>query len=324
MNCPRCNAEVADSATFCQNCGTTLRSATSSFSYLPEGVPPWPSSSAQLPASVATLTRMGAQGATHNGVLAEVASAPEPTPPRPRRSARSVFAAAAILILAALVGVGLTLGSLYANGQIAAQAPVKPVTLPTVTATAATTPGATVSPTATGTTTSVLPAPLSFQSIDKTASGDLKASMEVPSDWQEETPQLNNGSAQIHFHPVQQLGIDFDIIRFSSADSASFTSPDNLNQTALSSFTSTQGISNVQSITPATSQRSLGGETWPEQDATFDVTNSGQTLQFHITSIATQHNKEYYNIVFYAPSVVYNEALQKYFQPIFDSFKFTA
>ena len=40
MNCPRCNTELPDSAIFCVNCGSTIRPA--SFSYLPTGVPAWP------------------------------------------------------------------------------------------------------------------------------------------------------------------------------------------------------------------------------------------------------------------------------------------
>lgn len=321
MNCPRCNAEVSDSATFCQNCGSTIRPVTTSFSYLPTGAPPWPSSSAQLPASIATLPRASAQDATQNDLApAQVALTPaEPVRPRPRRSARGVLVATAILILAVLVGTGVTLGSLYTSGQLAAQAPVKPVTLSKATAT--TTPGAAVSPTATS--TSALPSPSSFQNISKTGSADLKASLQFPSDWQEDAPQVTNGTTEINFHPLQ-IPINFGVARLSSADSATVPSADALNQAEIASFQNAQGISNVQSITPVTSQRSIGGGTWPEQDATFDVATSGGTIEYHATSIATQHNKIYYNIVFYAPSVVYNEALQKYFQPIFNSFQFTS
>lgn len=322
MNCPRCNAEVSDSATFCQNCGSTIRPAATSFSYLPSGAPPWPSSSAQLPVSIATLPRLNASDAVQNDTApAQVAPAPaEPVRPRPRRSARSVFVAIGLLILAALVGVGLTLGTLYTNGQLAAQAPAKPVTLPKATATAST-PGASVSPTSTS--TSDLPSPSSFQNISKTGSTDLKASLQFPSDWQEDSPQVTNGTTEINFHPLQ-IPLNFGVARLSSSDSATVPSADALNQAEMASFQNAQGVSNVQSVTPVTAQRSIGGTTWPEQDATFDVATNGGTVEYHATSIATQHDKVYYNIVFYAPSVVYNEALQKYFQPIFNSFQFTS
>jgi hypothetical protein len=326
MNCPRCNAEVPDSATFCQNCGTSIRPATTSFSYLPAGAPPWPTSTAQLPASIATLPRVSANGtdsiAAQNGASSARAAATREAE-RPRRSAGGVLAAAGILVLAVLVGSGLTFFSLYANGQLAAQTPVKPVTLPKATATSAANTQGTPAASSTA-TTNQLPAPTSFQNISKTGSSDLKITMHIPSDWQEEAPQVTNGTTVIHFHPQQQLGIDFTIVRLSSSDSASFPTADDLNQAALASYQSLQGVSNLQSTTPVASQRTLGGATWPEQDATFDVASNSGTIEYHLTSIATQHNKVYYNIVFYAPSVVYSEALQKYFQPIFNSFQFTA
>jgi zinc-ribbon domain len=323
MNCPRCNAEVADSATFCPGCGSAIRPTTTSFSYLPAGAPPWPTSTAQLPASVATLPRLSANGtaaAAQNGTVpAEIITSAKPE--RPRRSPLGILAVTGILVLAVLVGAGLTLGSLYANGQLAAQAPVKPVTLPKTTPTAATTPGASTSPTG---TTSQLPTPSSFQDISKTGSSGLKVSLKYPSEWQEDAPQVSNGTTRIAFHPSQQIGINFVVVRLSPSDATGINSPNDINQIELSSLQSVQGVSNLQSITPVNSQRSIGGETWPEQDATFDVATNSGTVQFHATSIATQHSKIYYNIFFYSPSSVYNEALQKYFQPIFDSFQFTA
>lgn len=326
MNCPRCNAEVPDSATFCQNCGSSIRPTTASFSYLPAGAPPWPTSSAQLPAALATLSPVSTDGndtvAAQNGAAPAQGAVVTKTQ-RPRRSAGSVIVVAALLILAVLVGAGLTLGSLYANGQLAAQTPVKPVTLPKATATApttATTPGTSASPTA---TTDQLPTPTSFQNISKTGSSDLNVSLKIPSDWQEDAPQTTNGTTAIAFHPPQ-IPINFVVARLSSSDSASVPSSDDLNQVEISGFQNGQGVSNLQSMNPVMAQRTIGNETWPEQDATFDVATSSGNVEFHVTSISTQHSKVYYNIIFYAPSSVYNEALQKYFQPIFNSFQFTS
>ena len=58
---------------------------------------------------------------------------------------------------------------------------------------------------------------------------------------------------------------------------------------------------------------------WQEQDAVFSNTNG---VPFHLTTVAVQHNHLYYDIVFYSPTVYYDEAMQKYFQPMFDSFQF--
>lgn len=319
MKCPRCNADVVDSATLCQNCGSPLRPATAAFSYLPTGAPPWPSSSAQLPASLATLPRLDVPGETQNGATSVPLTPVSPVEARPRRSARSILMAAAILILAVVAGVGVTLGSLYTSGQLAAQRPVKPVALPKATATGPA--GTAVSPAPT--TTSDLPSPSSFQSISKSGSDALQVSLQFPSDWQEESPQVSNGTTEISFRPLQ-IPIDFAVARLSSAVSATVPSADALNQAEIQSFQNAQGVSNLQSITPVTPQRTLGGVVWPEQDATFDVATNGGTVQYHVTSISAEHNKIYYNIIFFAPSLVYNEALQKYFQPMCDSFKFTS
>src|SRR5258708_36509198 len=40
MNCPRCNGELSDRGTTCFVCGASTRPAH--FSYLPSGVPSWP------------------------------------------------------------------------------------------------------------------------------------------------------------------------------------------------------------------------------------------------------------------------------------------
>ena len=71
---------------------------------------------------------------------------------------------------------------------------------------------------------------------------------------------------------------------------------------------------------PATTpQRTIGGTQWDEQDASFANRNN---VTFHLTSIAVQRNHLYYDILFYSPQVYYDEAVQKYFQPMFDSFHF--
>src|SRR5579883_896807 len=46
MQCSRCLTELPDATTYCSNCGSFLRSdptgASTVFSYLPAGAPPWP------------------------------------------------------------------------------------------------------------------------------------------------------------------------------------------------------------------------------------------------------------------------------------------
>ena len=330
MNCPRCNAEVVDSATFCQQCGSTIRPV--SFSYLPAGAPPWPTSTAQLPAYVGTLPQSGSNG---SGTATATQTSTFPSreggvatqkPERPRRLGMGVFALIGIFVLTGIVGTGATLLSLYANGQIGGRTPTKIVSLPKATPTAAapaTTPGTGATPAATATgTTNVLPTPTAFQNISSKGSSSLQVTLKFPSDWVEDAPQTSTDETSIAFHPLQQIPVFIGVSRVSTAISASITSPNDINQLNFSGLQGSQGVSNFQIVNPVTAQRAVGGEQWAEQDATFDVTSSTNNLEFHATTMATKHNQTYYSIIFYAPSQVYGEAMQKYFQPIFDSFKF--
>ncbi|MBE3562074.1 MAG: zinc ribbon domain-containing protein, partial [Ktedonobacteraceae bacterium] len=62
MRCPRCEAEIPDSATFCNRCGfSTRQGAVAAFSYLPAGTPAWPTT--PLPRSQASAPMIQSTGA---------------------------------------------------------------------------------------------------------------------------------------------------------------------------------------------------------------------------------------------------------------------
>lgn len=297
MRCSRCETELADSATICPRCGTpTHTSVATTYSYLPADTPPWPT----------TIPQRQPQ---------QVAAPPQVAAPTraPTRWVRNLFVALAILVVTPLVGVGLTLGTLYAQGQFSST-PAKHVSVPSANAQAPATP----TPATQGNSqTDQLPTPTSFK---KTSSTDLNASLQYPSDWQAEAPQKDSSSnVDVNIHPTQHIGIDFQIIRLSANSSSQFDSADSVNQANLSSLSNAQGVHNLQTTTPTNTQPSIGGATWSQQDATF--TNDNGT-KFHIASIAVQHNKAYYTIIAYAPDMYYNEAMRKYIQPMLDSFQF--
>src|SRR5579872_1170913 len=106
MTCSQCGTTLPESATYCLKCGATVRSAA--FSYLPSGAPPWPTSSAEMPSFGKAKFQEEAPA------IVQV--------PKQRRSPRRILVIAAFLLLAPLVGVGITLGSLWANGQFSASA----------------------------------------------------------------------------------------------------------------------------------------------------------------------------------------------------------
>lgn len=305
MNCFQCGTTLPDSATYCLKCGASVRQ--NAFSYVPVGAPPWPANTADLPAFM-----LGKKESENAGQEAPVIVKTH----KPRRSARNVLAIVAFLLLTPIVGIAITLGSLWANGQ-----------LPGVTTTHAAahvnlhlspTP-ATANATPTGTVqTSQLPTPSSFLTA---SSPEIGIKLQYPSDWTEDTPTVtSSGNTFMGFHP-QQLPTAISIGRLSTSNSAKVANTTIVNQANLQGFGSVNSLGTPQQLTNTPTQATIGGLTWDEQDATFTDSN-GTTLR--VTSISVKRSNIYYNILFYAPDTVYSEALQKYYAQMLNSFQFTA
>lgn len=307
MNCPRCNTELPDSAIFCVNCGTTMHPA--SFSYLPAGVPVWPTEPLKNtqysiePASESAqfVHNEGSQAALPNAATSKI-------------SRLGIPAIIGLFLLSILIGGGLTFGILYANGQrlsFGPQSTLRPVQLPTQSASS--TPGS-LTPT---TQASQLPTPTAFQTVTST---DVGISMKYPADWIKDPAQKSAASTYLGLHPQQQRGIFIEVERFTPSGSAKISTTSVINQNNLAQFQNLQNISNFQVIPPTTPQRTIGGVQWDEQDATFSNANN---ISFHLTTVAVHYKKLYYDILFYSPVITYDEALQKYFLPMLNSFKFS-
>ncbi len=220
-----------------------------------------------------------------------------------------------LLFLASiLVGGGLTFGILTLQSHANTQGPLPPITLKQPTPTA-TTPGSTATPTTTGTQ---LPTPTSFQTLNNTNVG---VSTKYPAGWTVDAAQSTTTSTIFGVHPVEHNGIFISFERYSNTGSASFHTTGDVNQLNLSQFQGASGISNFQVIKSATSKQMVGGTPWDQQDASF---SNSSNVVFHLTTIAVQYKHLYYDIVYFAPDSVYNEAVQKYFQPILTSFTFLA
>jgi hypothetical protein len=277
------------------------------FSYLPEGAPPWPSAASQsLP---------------YASVPAPAYSRPtlhRKAEPRKRgRSARGALAVAAVLVLAPLVGVAITLGSLFFNGYSFGN--VAKLGGAAATNNAASTPAARKASTPTvAPKTNQLPKPTSFH---KTSSPDLNITLQYPGTWIADAPKKSDTATQenIHPQPQEQIGIRFTVVHFSNSVSASVTNADQINQGNLQQLASLQGVNNLQLVQGSTSPPTIGGAQWAEQDAVFSD-NNGNSIRF--VTISVQRNKSYYNIFFFSPDVYYAEAMQKYLQPMLDSIQF--
>lgn len=306
MNCPQCATSLPDSATFCYTCGASTRQTT--FSYLPVGTPSWPTT---VPES-----HSYSPGATSTVIQEGQSPAPAAKrPARPQRSARSILILVALFVLTPLVGVLATLGTLYVNGAFSPGAAASNVHIAAV---AQPTSGTSNTPTpTTPARTNQLPTPTHFQTAN---SREVGITLKYPSDWVADAPQTTrSGNIFVYFHPPQQLPVEMSVGKLAPTSSTSFSDTAILNQAVLESFGSNSGLQNMQLLTH--SPQSIGGTSWDEQDATFTISN-GDLLR--VASISVKHNNLYFNIFYFAPASVYDEAMQKYYTQMLSSFKFLA
>jgi hypothetical protein len=302
MKCSQCQAELPASATICPQCGTSNQQGQPvTFSYLPAGAPPWPTSvPAKLPYAVETDSAAPAGLSTSDQAVK-----------KPKRSLRSVVLAVAILVLVPILGSAFTLTNLYLNGDLFANRPKAAAKV--VTGQAQPTPGVQQTPsTAQG---NQLPSPSSFK---KTSNSDVNVSLQYPSDWQIQ-PTSGANSHAIDVSPSQQIPLEMVIVRYSDAFSAKVTSADEMNQGRISAVGSQQGATNVQVVQTGSPQPTIGGAQWAESEVTY---MDGNGNKVHLASISVQHKKTYYNILILSMDEIYSEAMQKYIQPILNSVAF--
>src|SRR5882672_5816991 len=99
MKCSNCGAESPGSGPFCAQCGAPLRQdilrPTSTFSYLPEGTPSWPTT---IPDKLPFVT----QGGNKESATPEPASKPVE---RKKTPARQLVLTALLVVLVPLLGV---------------------------------------------------------------------------------------------------------------------------------------------------------------------------------------------------------------------------
>lgn len=267
--------------------------------YLPVGAPPWPTTVLQRP-SLATTPSVGT---TEN-----IAG-------RKPRTTRGVLTTLGLIALTLLVGVGLTYGVLYVSGQVGANTPstahvvaIAKATVQPTNGTNATTPSA-----------SGLPTPTSFSAMSSVHQKSIGVLVKYPSDWVEEPAQ--SGTAVAVFHPQQPAGIAVYVAKFSVTDSH-VTTTTALNQGLIGTLYSGSGNSgntNLQPVQATSPHRTIAGQQWDEQDATFSDTNG--TLM-HVASIAIKRGPSFYAFIFQTPDIYYSDVSQKYVPPMLDSFKF--
>jgi hypothetical protein len=274
------------------------------FSYLPAGTPPWPTTVPQLPTSSKV-------AATNPLAATAVKDA------KPKRSASSVLLAAAVLVLIPILGAVATLGALYSKGEFPPQTAARPqatITLPQATPAGSATPGANATAQSNN-----LPTPNSFS---QESNKDLNLSFKYPSDWQAESPQKSSdNSVYVYVHPSVNAVVRIFFWHFSDAASKNFSSPDDLNQQQLQVITQAQqaSTSTIQNVQLADPHPTIGGAKWSEQEITY---TDGNGNKLHTITLSIQHGPDYYNVLWFTSADLYNEAQQKYTQPMLDSLQF--
>jgi hypothetical protein len=307
MKCSRCDAELPETATFCPDCGASTRQEPPlTFSYLPMGAPPWPTTIPQHMARAQEAASLAGSEKKKGG-------------DRPKRSAASILAIAAVIVLVPLLGAAATLGILYLNGGLSAGATRVPASVSSAsTPSTASTPNTSVAATPTTSTRGgQLPTPTSFK---KTSDTNLNISLQYPSDWVVDGPQKSSdGTTLVAIHSSQQVQITFFLIRFPSAATSSFSDAHAANQANIQGLTSQLNAQDVQTVTPTNAQPVIGGTKWVEDDATF-VDGNGDKI--HIVTISVKRKSIYYSIVYLVPDAYFTQAMQKYIQPMLNSLQF--
>jgi len=305
MKCSRCAAELPDSSTFCSSCGAANPSgqlSTSSFSYLPAGAPPWPMSTP-------------ARSAYANGSVAPV-TPPSKSTEKSGRSIGKVMSAVLILLIPLVIGVGGTLGVLASQGRFSsATAATKKVTVAQVQATPAAATPAAATPAATG---NQLPTPTSFKSA---TAKDVNIALEYPSTWVQDALQKTTNGTSLVIHPPQQqqIIVGFSVTRYIDSFSATLSSAGQINQGIALDFGQQNSLTSQQTMASTGDLPPIGGAVWTKLETSY-LTSGSNKIDLMTASVL--HNKDYYNIYVYAPDAYYPEAMQKYIQHMFASFKF--
>jgi len=275
---------------------------SNAFSYLPADAPPWP-------------TVIPEKTHAQNPETAALSTSQTKSNAKPKRSASTVLTMAAMILMVPLIGAALTMGALFAKGQIGNNNATPASAANAKTTANSAQPTATVQATVQP-STNQLPTPTSSKKI---SDADLNILLQYPDNWDPDQISKSTNDTTLDIHPHQQLPISFYVIHMTDTLSSQFQTVDDVNQARLQVMSQQQGITNVQPVQSTDTQPTIGGTKWATQEASFLVNGSNS---FHLTIISTQRNKSYYTLMFWIPDVYYSEAMTKYIQPILQSIQF--
>ena len=278
----------------------TGRERQGTFSYLPAGTPPWPTSVPQnVPGIVAPVPQ---SDFVPSRVKAES---------KPRRTAGGIISVIAVIVLAPIIGI---LIAFAATGRTASPTPAPAPAKTSSSSSGQQQNAATPAPATTG--NQPLPTPTSFKTAKDT---NVNISLLYPADWTQGSPKQTTTATSLNIASQNQIGISFFVTHFNDSASTSITNADQLNQSNIQQLTQFQDVHNLQNVQAANNQPSIAGAKWIEKDATFSDSTNTKT---RFSTISVQHGKSYYVIYFFIPEGIYTEAMQKYVNPMLNSIKF--
>jgi hypothetical protein len=251
-----------------------------------------------------------ARSAYANGSVAPV-TPPSRSTEKSGRSIGKVMSAVLILLIPLVIGVGGTLGVLASQGHFSsAPAAAKKVTVAQVQATPAA-----ATPAASG---NQLPTPTSFKSA---TAKDVNIALEYPSTWVQDAVQKTTNGTSLVIHPPQQqqIIVGFSVTRYIDSFSATLSSADQINQGIALDFGQQNSLTGQQTMASTGDLPSIGGAVWTKLETSYSTSGNNK---IDLMTASVLHNKDYYNIYVYAPDAYYPEAMQKYIQHMFTSFKF--
>lgn len=322
MKCPRCSAELFNSSTFCPQCGfnhqqnlntpenytPTSQERPATFSYLPAGTPPWPTTVPQNVPGIVAASATQSQRATQAKADGES---------KPRNTVRGVLSVIAVLILAPIIGIMITFATVARPASHAASPVTSNNSSSSSQQTTDATPVATPATTSQGNQDQALPTPTAFKTAKDT---NVNISLQYPADWTAGDPKQSATAAFFNIVSQGQIGINFSVIHLNDSTSGTISSADQLNQLNIQQLSQVQNVSNIQNVQVTNNQPSIGGAKWIEKDATF--LDGSSNTKIHFATISVQHGKSYYIIYFSMPDNIYSEAMKKYIEPMLNSVKF--
>ncbi len=303
MVCSQCTIELPTTATTCSQCGSSIpHGQANTFTYLPPGVPAWPTSvPAHLPNLVEATTDQSSMAATKANV--KIGTQAKSSMPR-------AINLILILVITPLLGILATLGMLSIEGQFPPHSHSSPATLSHIPVTS----GSIGSVNPGSGSTNPLPTPTAFKSASDT---NMNISLQYPADWTVGPVDQSNDPIGLPLTQPNHL-VSMEVQRFSNTLSAQIPGPDQINKVLLGQVS--QSVSGLKIVTSSNAKPTIGNDQWIEQDATYTKLDNSVG---HFATLTVLHNHQnYYNITFVVPEGLYGDAMQKDIQPIFNSFKF--